>query len=375
MKDEVERLIRNLQSRDWVVRNHAAYALGLIGDARAVEPLIKALEDSSSSVRMNAAEALGEIGDARAVEPLIKALGDEDSWVRKDAAKALGKIGDKKAVEPLIKALGDRSSSVRMNAAETLAKLGEPLGEAAVDLGEAVVDVLDGKEGALERLIKMRDSRAVEPLIKALGDSSSEVRENAAYALGELGDKRAVEPLIKALGDSSSYVRYYAAYALDKISAIIAHLIPKLPGLICKECFTRFQLLKAKKSLFSNIVFCVCRYCKSATSYFENIEKVVVVLDKNMKVSYLKKDSILYVNWFNIKKVFDFDEIYIKEADNFEVEELVMKVRNDTDKKRIKKYKKMVVNLMPNNSISQAKINLLDATFKKVEIRDIVVPL
>ncbi|MFQ6054634.1 MAG: hypothetical protein ACE5J3_01465 [Methanosarcinales archaeon] len=52
-----------------------------------------------------------------------------------------------------------------------------------------------------------------------------------------------------------------------------------------------------------------------------------------------------------------------------------MKVRNDTDKKRIKKYKKMVVNLMPNNSISQAKINLLDATFKKLEIRDLGVPL
>ena len=44
-----------------------------------------------------------------ALEPLIGALGDDNLIIRSSAAGALGKIGDVRAVEPLIKALGDRT--------------------------------------------------------------------------------------------------------------------------------------------------------------------------------------------------------------------------------------------------------------------------
>ena len=57
-----------------------------------VEGLIGALEDSDAGVRWKAAYALGEIGDERAIEPLIEALKDSDEYVRKGAAHALGKI-------------------------------------------------------------------------------------------------------------------------------------------------------------------------------------------------------------------------------------------------------------------------------------------
>jgi len=40
------------------------------------------------------------------------------------AAKALGMIGDTRAVEPLIKALEDEDEGVRRNAKESLKKLG-----------------------------------------------------------------------------------------------------------------------------------------------------------------------------------------------------------------------------------------------------------
>jgi hypothetical protein len=58
-----------------------------------VEPLITALQDSDEHVRAGAAWALGRIGDARAVEPLITALQDSDEHVRRDATGALIKIG------------------------------------------------------------------------------------------------------------------------------------------------------------------------------------------------------------------------------------------------------------------------------------------
>ena len=45
------------------------------------------------AVRLHAAFALGEIGDRRAVEPLRQSLEDEDHGVRDQARRALFKFG------------------------------------------------------------------------------------------------------------------------------------------------------------------------------------------------------------------------------------------------------------------------------------------
>ena len=65
---------------------------------------------------------------------------------------------------------------------------------------------------------KLRDRRAVGPLIAALGDTESEVRGPAASALGAFGDRRAVEPLLQALGDPERNVRLGAAWSLEKLA-------------------------------------------------------------------------------------------------------------------------------------------------------------
>jgi hypothetical protein len=101
----------------------AAYALGIIGDKKAVEPLIKALNDTVSDVRWGAASALGKINDARAVAPLIKVLADEDSFVRRAAVEALGEIRNKSAIAPLIEALKDKDEKVCSCAAVALANI------------------------------------------------------------------------------------------------------------------------------------------------------------------------------------------------------------------------------------------------------------
>ncbi len=108
-----------------LARKQAIWALGMIGDARAVDPLISVLNDSGPETQTLAAEALGNIGDARAVDPLIKALTDRDRFVRGSAAKALGKIGDARAVDPLIKALDDHW--IADYAAEALREINESI--------------------------------------------------------------------------------------------------------------------------------------------------------------------------------------------------------------------------------------------------------
>jgi len=119
------------------------------------------------------------------VKGFIKALDIYYPGVEERAAEALREIGEP-AVEPLIKALGDSDEYVRKKAAEALGKIG--------------------------------DARAVKPLIKALGDSDMGVRENAAWALGEIGDARAVDALSElVVHDKNKYVREAARDALRKL--------------------------------------------------------------------------------------------------------------------------------------------------------------
>lgn len=70
---------------------YAADALVRFG-APAVKPLIAALRHDEPGVRRYAAYALGELGDARAIKPLSTALMDSDEYVRRAAFEAHRKI-------------------------------------------------------------------------------------------------------------------------------------------------------------------------------------------------------------------------------------------------------------------------------------------
>jgi len=66
---------------------------------------------------------------------------------------------------------------------------------------------------------KLGDPRAVQPLIKALGDQNKSVRGIAASALGQLGDAAAVDPLRDLLRhESDSFVRGQAEKAMAALS-------------------------------------------------------------------------------------------------------------------------------------------------------------
>ena len=130
-------------------------------------------------------------------------------------AEALGKSGGS-AVEPLIKALGNSDCDMRVNAIEALGDIGD------VRAVEPLVTTLKDEEGRVRyrsasALGKIGDARAVQPLIGLLSDDNWAVRQVAAEALGAIGDARAVEPLIEMLGDNRSAVRISSAQALDKL--------------------------------------------------------------------------------------------------------------------------------------------------------------
>ncbi len=237
--EAVEPLIGCLTNKNWIMRMHAAKALGNLGDERAVRHLIPLLMDSVKAVRVDATDALVRIGRP-AVATLLAALRHEEWILRLHACEALGKIGAEEAVEPLCEVmLHDRDMAVRQDAAKALGSVGHPAAFEA--LAKAVVD-LSVRPYAVDALGKLKDLRAVPILIDVVtgkncpanarrvpvcGDESGaldveemEARIFAVGGLAEIGDDRAIEPLIRALKDTQ--LRAAASAALSKMGLRIA---------------------------------------------------------------------------------------------------------------------------------------------------------
>jgi HEAT repeat protein len=150
--DKVSQLIDQLASFEWRARANAAIALGNTKDSQVVPALIELLErDDVSGAGQSAAWALGEIGDRRAVEPLLAAtrkrgltsaaitalvkLRDERALApiidifqktnQADLATVLGNWGDTRAVEPLIAAMRNPDAHIRYYTARALGRIGD----------------------------------------------------------------------------------------------------------------------------------------------------------------------------------------------------------------------------------------------------------
>jgi len=185
-----------------------------------VAGLIKALEwqQPPDDIRAEAALALGQLGDPQAVMPLAMKLHDYLWSVRKAAAQALIQIPDERAIRYLVPTLADDNIFVRMPAAEALVKIGSPAVQPVID---ALLDVDDcsdyTRQTSASVLGRLHDTRAVKPLITALGtDLDADTRLFAAEALGQLADPAAVDPLIAALADANHDVREAAQQSLRR---------------------------------------------------------------------------------------------------------------------------------------------------------------
>lgn len=124
----------------------------------AVRQLLAELRDFNKERRRKAVYKLGMLGGEDALQALMVAVADdnEDLIVRGRAAQMLGKMRDPRAVDPLIDALHARGYQTPIYAAEALGVIG--------------------------------DKRAVEPLVMVADTHMNErTREAAQSALSRLG--------------------------------------------------------------------------------------------------------------------------------------------------------------------------------------------
>jgi len=245
-QDMIELLIDVLEGND--VKADIAYALGEIGDPRAIDPLIEALDHEDGEVSRNSIFALGKLRDKRATFALIEKLNNPDDAVRWGVVRALGQLEDPRSIDALIRALKDKAQRVRVRAAEAVGMLKDPkslrpLTEAAtmdpdklvqlwanfalIKLGQSeklnfILKSLQDRDpvvrfNAAGALGKVGLNSSVPYLLRASVDPDKRVRYRVALSLGQIGDADALETLIKMLADEDDQVRYFSAEALGKI--------------------------------------------------------------------------------------------------------------------------------------------------------------
>jgi len=172
---------------------------------------LRQLKSNNLATRYRAVRKIGESRDLRAVEPLVAAL--KDIRLRTVITEVLVKIGDA-SMELLIKALKESDA---------------PIAAILKALRLLKTHSMTSQQRARLRAT-LEEWRPIEPLIHALNDDPSYFgRADAAEALGKLRDRRAINPLIDALKDSK--VRASAALAWWKLE------IPALPG-PCWRCLS-----------------------------------------------------------------------------------------------------------------------------------------
>lgn len=265
-KKDVDGLIMATKDPDVDIRNSAIGALRELKDPGAIDALTNALADSRTDV--GAALALADIGGEAAINGLIHGLlyydrlpdrlalyavysvnlikhkklavsqlnhlfsfyGDENytklppekqimsaknrKKLREGITWVLGQMEDSRAVEPLIKALYDKELSIRQKAVDSLGVLKNR--QAVTHLQKIINEKKLGKD-VIEALGKIGGAEAIRILAQLLTDKDKKTRRNAAKALGDAGGNEAVEPLCAALKDKDKQVRVQARAALGKI--------------------------------------------------------------------------------------------------------------------------------------------------------------
>jgi len=212
------------------VRRQGALAAGRIGDPAAVDLLLPVLNDSVPGAQAAAAFALGLLKDARAIPLLLEKVravsSMEQGAPQLEAVTAIAKIGGDEGARALTDILAAGSPGGGAATPVVNAALLESwrLGPRA-PVAELVrfTDAFDGatRWRALYSLARLRAAPGAAPLIRALSDRDAQTRTVAARGLGKalvdsarLDPRDAVAGLRRLLDDPDAHIRINALRAL-----------------------------------------------------------------------------------------------------------------------------------------------------------------
>lgn len=232
---EIEKQRVRLGSTDIEDRREALAHLRAMAHPAASRAALSALSDPVPIVRATATAAVLYLPAEESAASLIPLLSDKEEFVRQQAAYALGQTRSPVVVTALIALLADKMDSVRGAAAVALGEIGDASAVtslSAVLSGQPAVSSAKKKtkskresnpfvlRASAHSLGQIRSRASVPVLIVVLQDekAASDVRREAAFALGAIGDAAALPALRDATTASDPYLSAGAHEAIRKIS-------------------------------------------------------------------------------------------------------------------------------------------------------------
>lgn len=187
-KEHKAAILASLHDSNALKRNLAIKLAPYVGDdaaaAKAVGELLAGdKKDESDHVRLLAAMTLYRMPDPAGFDAVVSALQlDTDKKVRAAAAQALGKFNDNRAVEPLLKALGDSYAQVRGNAAAALGIL-------KLEKEKVLAALLNAVDEEPDLAVKARMQGAIQTLQGRSEQAEKDDKKGPLDLLGELADE------------------------------------------------------------------------------------------------------------------------------------------------------------------------------------------
>ena len=226
------------------VRRQGALAAGRIGDPAALDLLFPILNDSVPGVQAAAAFALGLLKDARAIPPLLQLVravaSTSQAQPQFEAVTAIAKIGGEEGARALSDVLASGSPNAATGAINVALLEAWRLGPRApvtqlARFADATDPVTRGP--ALYSLARLRIGAAAGPLVRGLRDADQQVRTIAARGINKalmdsakLDVRGAIDGLRPLLNESDAHLRVNALRALASFrdSTLAAAVIPLL---------------------------------------------------------------------------------------------------------------------------------------------------
>jgi HEAT repeat protein len=239
------------------VRQDAILALGTLGPDVGVDAVRASLADPSDGVRLAAVRVVYAREDAATLAAALGRLPRERGHSRQLTIRALAELRRPDSAPLLASALvnapddlpvgddevrllellldADEGTDYTTEVVEVLLVALADERDAAADRAEDLLTLIapESTEGVIAELkagaapyraaavlARIKDTRALEPLMDALRHRDARVRAQSAAALGELRDPAAVEPLIHATRDPEHRVRSEAGAALDRLGMV-----------------------------------------------------------------------------------------------------------------------------------------------------------
>lgn len=367
---------------------------------RLLEPFFSALKDRKPAARKEAAAILAQLGDILAIDPLLETLKDLDQNVKEAAFNALCELNHHAASGLIYNRLEDVSGAVKIKIFRILKQRGwQPSNQSEhaafiitttdwstlepPDQQQMVLllhaldhrdrDIASTASKALDTLTRPGSVDILLSILERDDGGEGIVRLKAIEMLGIIGDAKAMAPLAQT--ELSPVWNFYMDRETIKLINFAIHRaihrIKKhnqqldIPCL-CRNCFRYFAEFKLDSGVFRDSSYYACPSCLSSSFVMGGFKKLILLLDKSREEKEYRDGDTLTLNWYSLKRVVDFDEICIKNADDFDIEELLLKFSNEMDASRRQRLQQVPVSISPGVKLSTSKLNLLKSLFQHI---------